>query len=204
MNQRLVLASNNAGKLREFAQLFEPFAIELIPQGQLGISAAEEPFDRFIDNALAKARHASKLSGLPAIADDSGICVDALGGAPGVRSARFAGEHCSDTDNNQKLLSLLVGHANRQAHYVCALVVVRDADDPNPIIVETRWDGEIIDEPRGQEGFGYDPYFYLPQLQMTAAELSPERKNAISHRGQALVQLMRQLQSDSFFYRPHA
>ncbi|MEY3497221.1 MAG: non-canonical purine pyrophosphatase, RdgB/HAM1 family [Pseudomonadota bacterium] len=204
MNQRLVLASNNAGKLREFAQLFEPFAIELIPQGQLGISAAEEPFDRFIDNALAKARHASKLSGLPAIADDSGICVDALGGAPGVRSARFAGEHCSDTDNNQKLLSLLVGHANRQAHYVCALVVVRDADDPNPIIVETRWDGEIIDEPRGQQGFGYDPYFYLPQLQMTAAELSPERKNAISHRGQALVLLMRQLQSDSFFYRPHA
>ena len=204
MNQRLVLASNNAGKLREFAQLFEPFAIELIPQGQLQITAAEEPFDRFIDNALAKARHASKLSGLPAIADDSGICVDALGGAPGVRSARFAGEHCSDTDNNQKLLSLLVGHANRRAHYVCALVVVRGADDPNPIIVETRWDGEIIDEPRGQEGFGYDPYFYLPQLQMTAAELSPERKNAISHRGQALVQLMRQLQSDSFFYRPHA
>lgn len=204
MNQRLVLASNNAGKLREFAQLFEPFAIELIPQEQLGISAAEEPFDRFIDNALAKARHASKLSGLPAIADDSGICVDALGGAPGVRSARFAGEHCSDTDNNQKLLSLLVGHANRRAHYVCALVVVREADDPNPIIVETRWDGEIIDEPRGQEGFGYDPYFYLPQLQMTAAELSPERKNAISHRGQALVQLMKQLQSDSFFYRPHA
>ena len=204
MNQRLVLASNNAGKLREFAQLFEPFAIELIPQGQLQITAAEEPFDRFIDNALAKARHASKLSGLPAIADDSGICVDALGGAPGVRSARFAGEHCSDTDNNQKLLSLLVGQANRQAHYVCALVVVRDADDSNPIIVETRWDGEIIDEPRGQEGFGYDPYFYLPQLQMTAAELSPERKNTISHRGQALVQLMRQLQSDSFFYRPHA
>ncbi|MEY3352378.1 MAG: non-canonical purine pyrophosphatase, RdgB/HAM1 family [Pseudomonadota bacterium] len=204
MNQRLVLASNSAGKLREFAQLFEPFAIELIPQGQLGISAAEEPFDRFIDNALAKARHASKLSGLPAIADDSGICVDALGGAPGVRSARFAGEHCSDTDNNQKLLSLLVGHANRRAHYVCALVVVREADDPNPIIVETRWDGEIIDEPRGQQGFGYDPYFYLPQLQMTAAELSPERKNAISHRGQALVLLMRQLQSDSFFNRPHA
>ena len=204
MNQRLVLASNNAGKLREFAQLFEPFAIELIPQGQLQITAAEEPFDRFIDNALAKARHASKLSGLPAIADDSGICVDALGGAPGVRSARFAGEHCSDTDNNQKLLSLLVGQANREAHYVCALVVVRDADDPNPIIVETRWDGEIIDEPRGQQGFGYDPYFYLPQLQMTAAELSPERKNTISHRGQALVQLMRQLQSDSFFYRPHA
>ena len=201
MSQRLVLASNNAGKLREFSQLFKPFAIELIPQGQLGISAAEEPFDRFIDNALAKARHASRLSGLPAIADDSGICVDALGGAPGVRSARFAGEHCSDTDNNQKLLSLLAGELNRGAHYVCALVVVREADDPNPIVVETHWDGEIIDEARGQHGFGYDPYFYLPELQMTAAELSPERKNAISHRGQALAQLMEQLEKDPFFQK---
>jgi XTP/dITP diphosphohydrolase len=204
MSRRLVLASNNAGKLREFAQLFEPYAIELIPQGQLGISAAEEPFDRFIDNALAKARHASKQSGLPAISDDSGICVDALGGAPGVRSARFAGEHCSDSDNNQKLLSLLVDEANRKAHYVCALVVVREANDPNPIIVETRWDGQIIDEPRGQQGFGYDPYFYLPQLQLTAAQLSPGRKNAISHRGQALIQLMTQFERDPFFHRPHA
>jgi XTP/dITP diphosphohydrolase len=203
MSRRLVLASNNAGKLREFSQLFKPFAIELIPQGQLGIGAAEEPFDRFIDNALAKARHASKLSGLPAIADDSGICVDALGGAPGVRSARFAGEHCSDTDNNQKLLSLLAGKLNREAHYVCALVVVREVHDPNPIVVETRWDGEIIDEPRGLHGFGYDPYFYVPELRMTAAELSPERKNAISHRGQALVQLMEQLEKDSFFQKTH-
>ncbi|MEN9944490.1 MAG: non-canonical purine pyrophosphatase, RdgB/HAM1 family [Pseudomonadota bacterium] len=203
MSRRLVLASNNAGKLREFSQLFKPFAIELIPQGQLGIGAAEEPFDRFIDNALAKARHASKLSGLPAIADDSGICVDALGGAPGVRSARFAGEHCSDTDNNQKLVSLLAGKLNREAHYVCALVVVREVHDPNPIVVETRWDGEIIDEPRGLHGFGYDPYFYVPELQMTAAELSPERKNAISHRGQALVQLMEQLEKDPFFQKTH-
>lgn len=204
MSQRLVMASNSAGKLREFTQLFKPFAIELIPQGQLGISAAEEPFDQFIDNALAKARHASKLSGLPAIADDSGICVDALGGAPGVRSARFAGEHCSDADNNQKLLSLLVGQANREAHYVCALVVVREASDPNPIIVQTRWDGQIIDEPRGQQGFGYDPYFYLPQLQRTAAQLSPDHKNAISHRGQALAQLMKQFEQDPFFHQPHA
>ena len=203
MSRRLVLASNNAGKLREFSQLFKPFAIELIPQGQLGIGAAEEPFDRFIANALAKAQHASKLSGLPAIADDSGIYVDALGGAPGVRSARFAGEHCSDTDNNQKLVSLLAGKLNREAHYVCALVVVREAHDPNPIVVETRWDGEIIDEPRGLHGFGYDPYFYVPELQMTAAELSPERKNAISHRGQALVQLMQQLEKDPFFQKTH-
>ena len=203
MSRRLVLASNNAGKLREFAQLFKPFAIELIPQAQLGIGAAEEPFDRFIENALAKARHASKLSGLPAIADDSGICVDALDGAPGVRSARFAGEHCSDTDNNQKLLSLLAVELNRKAHYVCALVVVREVHDPNPIVVETRWDGEIIDEPRGLHGFGYDPYFYVPEQQMTAAELSSERKNAISHRGQALVQLMEQLEKDPFFQKSH-
>ncbi len=203
MSKRLVLASNNAGKLREFSQLFEPFAIELIPQGQLGIDAAEEPFDRFIDNAQAKARYASKHSGLPALADDSGICVDALGGAPGVRSARFAGEHCSDLDNNQKLLSLLADQTNRDAHYVCALVVVREADDPNPIIVETRWDGQIIDEARGQHGFGYDPYFFLPQLQMTAAQLNPEHKNAISHRGQALAQLMEQLEKDPFFQQSH-
>lgn len=203
MSKRLVLASNNAGKLREFSQLFKPFAIELIPQGQLGIGAAEEPFDRFIDNALAKARHASKLSGLPAIADDSGICVDALGGAPGVRSARFAGEHCSDLDNNRKLLSLLADQANREAHYVCALVVVREADDSNPIIVETHWNGQIIDEARGQHGFGYDPYFFLPQLQMTAAQLSPANKNAISHRGQAMAQLMAQLEKDPFFQQFH-
>jgi len=203
MSGRLVLASNNAGKLREFSQLFEPFAIELIPQGRLGIDAAEEPFDRFIDNALAKARHASKISGLPALADDSGICVDALGGAPGVRSARFAGEHCSDLDNNRKLLSLLADQANREAHYVCALVVVREADDSNPIIVETHWNGQIIDEARGQHGFGYDPYFFLPQLQMTAAQLSPANKNAISHRGQAMAQLMAQLEKDPFFQQFH-
>ena len=199
MNQGLVLASNNAGKLREFAELLKPFAIDVIAQGQLNIPAAEEPFETFVDNALAKARHASLLSALPALADDSGICADALGGAPGVRSARFAGEHCSDRDNNRKLISALENQPNRRAHYVCVLALVRSATDSQPLIVETRWDGEIIDTPRGANGFGYDPYFYLPELGKTAAELLAEHKNQISHRGQALRNLMSQLQNSSFF-----
>ena len=199
MKQRLVLASSNAGKLREFAELLHPFSIDVIAQGALKIPAADEPFDSFVENALAKARHASQLSSLPALADDSGICVDALAGAPGVRSARFAGTHCSDADNNQKLITSLCDQKDRRAHYVCALVLVRNAADAKPLIVETRWDGEIIDAPRGVNGFGYDPYFFLPELSKTAAELSPEHKNQISHRGQALRTLMNQLQNPSFF-----
>jgi XTP/dITP diphosphohydrolase len=204
MSQRLVLASNNPGKLREFTELLEPFAIDVIAQGALNILAADEPFDSFVENALAKARHASKLSALPALADDSGICVDALGGAPGVRSARFAGEHCSDEDNNQKLIAALRDQKDRRAHYLCALVLVRNATDTKPLIVETRWDGEIIDTPRGTHGFGYDPYFYLPTLGKTAAELSPELKNQISHRGQALRELMNQLHASHFFTSSNA
>jgi len=204
MSQRLVLASNNPGKLREFADLLKPFAIDVIAQGSLDIPAADEPYNSFVENALAKARHASQRSSLPALADDSGICVDALGGAPGVRSARFAGEHCSDEDNNQKLIASLQGQQNRRAHYVCALVLVRNATDAEPLIVETRWDGEIIDTPRGAHGFGYDPYFYLPQLGKTAAELSPEQKNQISHRGQALRELMDQLHRSHFFTNSNA
>jgi XTP/dITP diphosphohydrolase len=199
MKQRLVLASNNAGKLREFAELLHPFSIDVIAQGALKIPAADEPFDSFVENALAKARHASQLSSLPALADDSGICVDALAGAPGVRSARFAGTHCSDADNNQKLISVLRDQKDRRAHYVCALVLVRNTTDAKPLIVETRWNGEIIDAPRGVNGFGYDPYFFLPELNKTAAELSPEHKNQISHRGQALRELMNQLHHSSFF-----
>jgi XTP/dITP diphosphohydrolase len=199
MKQRLVLASNNAGKLREFAELLHPFSIDVIAQGALKIPAADEPFDSFVENALAKARHASQLSSLPALSDDSGICVDALAGAPGVRSARFAGTHCSDADNNQKLITALRDQKDRRAHYVCALVLVRNATDAKPLIVETRWDGEIIDAPRGVNGFGYDPYFFLPELNKTAAELSPEHKNQISHRGQALRELMNQLHHSSFF-----
>ena len=199
MKQRLVLASNNAGKLREFAELLHPFSIDVIAQGALKIPAADEPFDSFVENALAKARHASQLSSLPALSDDSGICVDALAGAPGVRSARFAGTHCSDADNNQKLISVLRDQKDRRAHYVCALVLVRNTTDAKPLIVETRWNGEIIDAPRGVNGFGYDPYFFLPELNKTAAELSPEHKNQISHRGQALRELMNQLHHSSFF-----
>ena len=190
---KLVLASNNAGKLKEFSELLAPFEFEVIPQGQLDIPAAEEPFDTFLENALAKARHASQLSGLPALADDSGICVNALHGAPGVHSARYAGEHANDADNNQKLLAALANQTDRSAYYICALVLLQSADDSNPITVEARWDGEFIDIPRGGHGFGYDPYFYIPELEKTAAELSPNEKNAFSHRGQALRTLITEL-----------
>ena len=191
--QKLVLASNNAGKLKEFSELLAPFEFEVIPQGQFEIPAAEEPFDTFLENALAKAKHASQLSGLPALADDSGICVKVLGGKPGVRSARYAGDHASDTDNNHKLLQNLANELDRTAYYICALVMVNSADDQNPITVQARWDGEVTDIPRGDKGFGYDPYFYIPELGKTAAELSSAEKNAFSHRGQALRILIAEL-----------
>jgi len=191
--QKLVLASNNPGKLKEFSELLAPFEFEVIPQGQLDIPAAEEPFHTFLENALAKARHASQLSGLPALADDSGICVNALHGAPGVHSARYAGEHANDADNNQKLLAALANQTDRSAYYICALVMIKSADDHNPITVKARWDGEFIDMPRGDNGFGYDPFFYIPELGKTAAELSSAEKNAFSHRGQALRILIAEL-----------
>ena len=191
--QKLVLASNNAGKLKEFSELLAPFEFEVIPQSQFDIPAADEPFDTFLENALAKAKHASQLSGLPALADDSGICVNALGGKPGVRSARYAGDHANDADNNQKLLQDLVHETDRSAYYICALVMIKSADDHNPITVKARWDGEFIDMPRGDNGFGYDPYFYIPELGKTAAELSSKEKNVFSHRGQALRTLIAEL-----------
>lgn len=191
--QKLVLASNNAGKLREFQALLAPLQFEVIPQGQLGIPACEEPFQTFVENALAKARHASAISGLPALADDSGVCVQALGNKPGVYSARYAGEPANDDANNQKLIAALRGISNRAAHYVCALVLVNSADDPEPLIVQTRWDGEIVDHAQGENGFGYDPYFFLPELQLTAAQLEPSQKNGMSHRGMALRELISQL-----------
>ena len=197
MIQKLVLASNNAGKVREFQELLAPLNFQVIPQGELGIPSAEEPHHTFIENALAKARHASAASGLPALADDSGICAHALNGQPGVLSARFAGEPANDAANNQKLIQELKGQINRGAHYVCALVFVNSADDPEPMIVQTRWYGTLIDDPKGTNGFGYDPYFFLPELGLTAAELEPEKKNAISHRGQALRELIIQLQTQS-------
>ena len=192
--QKLVLASNNAGKVKEFQALLAPFDFEVIPQGVLGIPPAEEPYDTFVENALAKARHASSASGLPALADDSGICAHALGDRPGVHSARYAGEPANDAANNQKLISELSNQSDRSAHYVCALVLVNSADDLNPLIVETRWHGVIVNEARGANGFGYDPYFFLPELGKTAAELDPVQKNLISHRGQALRELISQLQ----------
>jgi XTP/dITP diphosphohydrolase len=192
--QKLVLASNNAGKLREFQALLAPMNFEVIPQGQLGILASEEPHDTFVENALVKARHASKASGMPALADDSGICVDVLGGQPGVYSARYAGEPANDDANNQKLIAALSGAHDRAAHYVCALVMVQHANDPEPLIVQTRWHGLFQDAALGSNGFGYDPHFFLPDLKLTAAQLSPEKKNLISHRGQALRELISQLQ----------
>jgi len=195
--QKLVLASNNAGKVREFKALLAPLHFEVISQGELGIPAAEEPHHTFIENALAKARYASKASGLPALADDSGICVDALAGAPGVYSARYAGEHSNDAANNQKLMLELGENPNRSAHYVCALAFVKSPNDPEPIIVQTRWYGQILKEAQGSNGFGYDPYFYLPELNQTAAQLDSSHKNQVSHRGQALRELIAQLQSQA-------
>jgi XTP/dITP diphosphohydrolase len=198
---RLVLASNNPGKLREFRQMLAPLGIEIVPQAELGIPEAEEPHATFVENALAKARHASQLSGMPAFADDSGICVAALGGEPGVHSARFAagqpaaGRDEQDRRNNEKLVAMLKEKADRSAHYYCVIVLTRHAADPEPLIAEGRWHGEIIETPRGENGFGYDPYFYLPDLDRTAAELAPAEKNAVSHRGLAMARLAAQLRA---------
>lgn len=191
---KIVLASNNKGKLREFTRLLAPLQIEVHPQGEFNMPAAEEPFGTFIENCLLKARHASKITGLPAIADDSGICVNALGGAPGVYSARFSGEGATDEKNNDLLVKKLQDVADRSAHYTCVLVAVRHADDPEPVIAEGRWYGEVIDTPAGDGGFGYDPHFYLPELRKTAAQLTADEKNAISHRGQAMVKLIDEIQ----------
>jgi XTP/dITP diphosphohydrolase len=190
---RLVLASGNAGKLREFRRMLEPLGIEVVPQAELGIGEADEPHVTFVENALAKARHASAHAGLPALADDSGVCVDALRGAPGVQSARYAGEPRSDARNNARLVAALQGVADRRAHYYCVLVLVRHADDPEPILAEGRWVGRIVDVPRGTGGFGYDPHFEDPATGLTGAELPLEQKNALSHRGKALRALIARL-----------
>jgi XTP/dITP diphosphohydrolase len=190
---RLVLASNNAGKLREFRRLLEPLGLTVIAQAELGVAEADEPHVTFIEKALAKARQASLRPGLPALADDSGICVDALGGAPGVLSARYAGEPASDARNNATLVATLAGVADRRAHYYCVLVLVRRADDPQPIVAEGIWHGTVIDTPRGSGGFGYDPHFEDAQSGMTGAELPLARKNEVSHRGQAMRSLIARL-----------
>jgi XTP/dITP diphosphohydrolase len=190
---RLVVASGNAGKLREFRRLLAPLGIEVISQAELGIEDAEEPHVTFVENALAKARHASARTKLPALADDSGICVRALGGAPGVLSARYAGEPKSDARNNAKLVAALAAVADRRAHYACVLALTRHADDPEPIIAEGVWHGTIIDAPRGTGGFGYDPHFLDSETGLTGAELPLERKNELSHRGKAIRALIARL-----------
>lgn len=191
--KKLVLASNNAKKMKELNALLAPLGFEVIPQGQLGIPEAEEPHCTFVENALAKARHAAQHSGLPALADDSGLCVKALGGAPGVISARYAGEPKSDARNNEKLLADLAGNADRRAHFVSCLVLCRSADDPQPVIAEGEWHGKIVDQYRGDGGFGYDPLFFVPEFGKTAAELDADTKNRVSHRGRAMQKLIERL-----------
>ncbi len=195
--QKLVIASNNPCKLREIGHLLEPLGIEVLPQSAFNVTEADEPHCTFVENALAKARHASRYTGMPALADDSGICADALHGEPGIHSARYAGEPRSDERNNQKLVEALTNQSNRNAHYYCVIVLVRHADDPQPIIADGTWHGEIILQPRGSDGFGYDPYFYLPQLGKTSAELPLEQKNQISHRSKALARLVESIMRET-------
>lgn len=195
-NHRVVLASNNKGKLREFADLLNGLHLDIIPQAQLGVSDADETGLTFVENALIKARHAAGITGLPAIADDSGIEVDALQGAPGIYSARYAGMGASDAANNAKLLQALadVPDAQRAARYQCLIVYMRHALDPTPIICSGSWEGRILTAPRGSGGFGYDPLFFVPTHQCSGGELDAVEKNRISHRGQALRKLLDALQ----------
>jgi len=186
---RLVLASGNAGKLAELRALLEPLQIEVVAQGRLDVGSAPEPHPTFLENALAKARHAAHATGLPALADDSGLCCEALDGAPGVRSARFAGEAASDVQNNAALVERLAAVQDRAAHYVCVLVALRSADDPEPLVAEGRWYGRIVLQAQGSHGFGYDPHFWIDALGATAAQLEPRRKNELSHRGLAMRSL---------------
>jgi XTP/dITP diphosphohydrolase len=188
--RRLVLASDSPGKRREFAAMFAPIAVELVPQSALGVRAAPEPFHTFVENALAKARHATAATGLPALADDSGVCCAALGGAPGVRSARFAGDGATDAENSAELVRRLRDATDRRAHYTCVLVALQSEFDPDPVIAEARWHGSIIDTPRGSNGFGYDPHFWLDEFGCTAAELTQVHKNRAGHRGRALARLL--------------
>ena len=200
MSKQLILASNNAKKLKELQALITPLGVELITQGSLGIAEAEEPHVTFVENALAKARHAAREGRGPAIADDSGLCVRILGGAPGVRSARYAvdagrvaddaGRDRIDPANNAWLLEQMLGRTDRQAHFTCLLVAVRHADDPEPLIAEGHWDGELLHEQQGEHGFGYDPLLWLPSYQQSAAQLDPAIKNSVSHRAQACQQLL--------------
>ncbi len=192
--KKLVIATGNLKKLKEFERLLTPLGIEVIAQGAFNVPEAPEPHYTFLENALAKARNAARHTGLPSLADDSGICANALGGNPGVNSAYYAGQHKSDADNNAKLIADLRGIADRGAHYTALLALVMSETDPEPIIAEGRWYGEIIDTPRGDGGFGYDPYFLDTALGLTGAEMPIDQKGARSHRGKALAKLIAELQ----------
>lgn len=197
LNQ-IVLASNNPGKLKEFAALFDQYDIKITPQGEFNVTECDEPYHTFVENALKKARHASQQTGLPAVADDSGIVVTALNGAPGVLSARYAklfGEEKSDANNNACLLRELQKHEDKSAAYIAVLVFVRHADDPAPLIAQAWWRGMVQEEAKGDHGFGYDPHFYVPEYQQTAAEMSPELKNSLSHRAMALKKLVAEMEA---------
>lgn len=194
MNRKIILASDNVGKVKELGEMLMPLGFTVHPQSEYDVPEAEEPYLTFVENALAKARHASRLTGLPALADDSGVCVNSLNGRPGVISAHYAGEPKSDLRNNEKLITDLAPYTDKSANYYCVLVYLRHADDPQPIIADGVWRGEIIAESRGKNGFGYDPYFWISELKKTAAELSPEEKNRFSHRGQALRALVEKMQ----------
>ncbi len=191
---KLVIATGNAKKLREFERLLAPLGIEVIPQSAFNVPEAPEPHCTFLENALAKARNAARHTGLPSLADDSGICVHALAGNPGVNSAYYAGQQKSDADNNAKLIAELQGVTDRSAHYTAVLALVLNETDPEPVIAEGRWYGEIIDVPRGNGGFGYDPYFLDAELGMTGAEMPLDQKGARSHRGKALAKLLAEMQ----------
>jgi XTP/dITP diphosphohydrolase len=195
---RVVLATGNPGKVQELRAMLEPLAIEVVPLSQFTREAIPETGLTFVENAIIKARHAAKLAGMPAIADDSGLEVDALQGAPGIYSARYAGEHASDEDNLRKLLAELAGRkgAERSARYCCALVYMRSEHDPFPLISQASWEGRIAETPRGSGGFGYDPIFELPRRALRVAELPPAEKNQESHRGQALRNLIAQLRAE--------
>lgn len=195
MNKQLVLATGNQGKVKELAVMLEALNIDVLPQSQFNVPEVAETGTTFVENAIIKARHAAKITGLPAVADDSGIEVDALNGAPGVYSARFAGPNASDSDNIHKLLADMEGKTERSARFWCVLVYMRHADDPTPIICQASWEGKITEHPAGSGGFGYDPVFFVPTLNCSAAALSKEEKNAISHRGQALKMLAQQLKA---------
>ena len=195
MTKTLVLATGNPGKVNELANMLSPININVLPQSDFNVDEVAETGTTFVENAIIKARHAAKITGMPAIADDSGLEVDGLNGAPGVYSARFAGESASDQDNIDKLLNELADNPNRKARFWCVLVLMRHADDPTPLICSASWEGEITQTQNGEGGFGYDPVFFVAEQNCTSAELTKEQKNAVSHRGQALKKLLLELQS---------